>query len=326
MTHHLSALPRSADALKSRMSRTALELDYGSHLAGHGSDFGQSAQLPPPSSNPNQLLAALSAAEFERLSPHLELVPLPLGQMLHEPGRRLQYAYFPTTAVVSLHYVTESGAAAEAAGVGNEGIVGISLVMGVDTTPSSAVVQTAGHGYRLPGRLLLREFDRAGSMQRLLLRYTQALIVQTILTAACNQHHLVEQRLSRFLLSNLDRVRSRGLAMTQELIGSFLGVRREGIGEAIETLRQAGLISWRRGHMAVLDRSGLEARACECYSMVKAELSRLQSDTQSHRNPLRSGNHISAAEKCAAGASTSPEPVTLANWRRRAGFVQSDAR
>jgi len=234
----------------------------------------------PCSPNQNHLLAALPAAEFERLAGHLELVPMLLGEMLYEPGGQLQHAYFPTTAVASLHYVTESGASAESAGVGNEGVVGISLFMGGDTTPSSAVVQTAGHAYRLEGHLLKQEFNRAGLMQRLLLRYTQALITQMSQTAVCNRHHSVEQQLCRWLLMALDRVPARELVMTQELVAGMLGVRREGITEAAGQLQRAGLIRYRRGHLAVLERSGLEARACECYAVVKKELSRLLSDVQ----------------------------------------------
>jgi CRP-like cAMP-binding protein len=232
------------------------------------------------SPNQNHLLAALPTAEFERLAAHLELVPLPLGEMLYEPGGLLQHAYFPTTAIVSLHYVMESGASAESAGVGNEGVVGISLFMGGETTPSSAVVQTAGHAYRLNARLLKQEFDRAGLFQRLLLRYTQALITQMTQTAACNRHHSVEQQLSRWLLVTLDRSPSRELIMTQELVASMLGVRREGITEAAGELQRAGFIRYRRGHIAVLDRSGLEARACECYAVVRKELNRLLSDVR----------------------------------------------
>src|SRR5512147_2561205 len=202
--------------------------------------------LSPHSPNQNHLLAALPAEEFERLAGHLELVPMPLGEILYEPGGQLQHAYFPVTAIVSLHYVMESGASAETAGVGNEGVVGISLFMGGDTTPSSAVVQTAGHAYRLPGRLLKQEFIRAGAMQSLLLRYTQALITQMIQTAACNRHHSVEQQLCRWLLLTLDRVPSRHLVMTQELIASMLGVRREGITEAAGRLQHAGVIRYRR--------------------------------------------------------------------------------
>jgi len=234
----------------------------------------------PHSPNQNHLLAALPTAEFEPLAAHLELVPMPLGEMLYEPGGQLQHGYFPTTAIVSLHYVMESGASAEAAGVGNEGVLGISLFMGGDTTPSSAVVQTAGHAYRLEERLLKQEFNRAGLMQRLLLRYTQALITQMTQTAACNRHHSVEQQLCRWLLLTLDRLPSNELIMTQELVASMLGVRREGITEAAGKLQRAGIISYRRGHIAVLDRSGLETHACECYAVVKKELSRLLSDVQ----------------------------------------------
>ena len=232
--------------------------------------------------NPNQnhLLAALPTAEFELLAPHLELVALPLGEMLYEPGRQLQHAYFPTTAIVSLHHVMESGASAESAGVGNEGVVGVSLFMGGDTTPSSAVVQTAGHAYRLDRRRLLQEFNRAGLLQRLLLRYTQALMTQMSQTAACNRHHSVEQQLCRWLLLTHDRVSSHELVITQELIAGMLGVRREGVTEAAGNLQRAGYISYRRGHIAVLDRTGLETRACECYALVKKELGRLLSDVQ----------------------------------------------
>jgi len=236
----------------------------------------------PHSPSQNYLLAALPAAEFERLSPHLEPILLPLGEMLYEPGDQLQYAYFPTTAIVSLHYVMESGASSETAGVGNEGVVGIALFMGGDTTPSSAVVRTAGHGYRLAGNLLKQEFNRAGLMRRLLLRYTQALMTQMNQTAACYRHHTVEQQLCRWLLLTLDRVSSRELIMTQELVANMLGVRREGITEAAGKLQRAGFIRYRRGHIAVLDRSGLETRACECYAVVKNELNRLMSDVR-HR-------------------------------------------
>jgi CRP-like cAMP-binding protein len=234
----------------------------------------------PHSPSQNHLLAALPTAEFEPLAAHLELVPLSLGEMLYEPGGQLQHAYFPTTAIVSLHYVMEDGASAESAGVGNEGIVGISLFMGGNTTPSAAVVQTAGHAYRLEGRKLLQEFNRAGLMQRLLLRYTQALLTQVSQTAACNRHHSVEQQLCRWLLLTLDRKSTNELIMTQELIASMLGVRREGITEAAGNLQRAGFISYRRGHIAVLDRTGLETRVCECYAVVKTELNRLLSDVR----------------------------------------------
>jgi CRP-like cAMP-binding protein len=237
--------------------------------------------LPSPH-NPNQnhLLAALPAAEFEPLAALLERVPLALGEVLYEPGEQLQHAYFPTTAIVSLHYVMASGASAESAGVGNEGIVGIALFMGGNTTPSSAVVQTAGHAYRLERSKLLQEFNRAGAMQRLLLRYTQALITQMMQAAACNRHHSIEQQLCRWLLLTLDRLPSNELVMTQELVASMLGVRREGITEAAGKLQRAGLISYRRGHIAVLDRAGLERHACECYAVVKKELSRLLPDVR----------------------------------------------
>lgn len=238
------------------------------------------ALAPSHSPTQNQLLAALPAADLQPLLPHLQLVPMLLGDMLYEPGEQLQHAYFPTTAIVSLHYVMETGASAEAAGVGNEGVVGISLFMGGNTTPSSAVVQTAGHAYRLERRVLMQEFNRGGALQRLLLRYTQALITQMSQTAACNRHHSVEQQLSRWLLLTLDRMPSNELVMTQELLASILGVRREGITEAAGRLQHAGLIRYRRGHIEVLKRAGLEVHACECYAVVRKELNRLLSDVR----------------------------------------------
>ncbi len=238
------------------------------------------AMSSPHSPNQNHLLAALPATAFERVAAHLELVTIPLGEMLYEPGGQLQHAYFPTTSIVSLHYVMESGSSSESAGVGNEGVVGIALFMGGDTTPNSAVVQTAGHAYRLEGRLLKQEFARAGLVQRLLLRYTQALITQVSQTAACNRLHSVEQRLCRWLLLTLDRVPARELVMTQELVAGMLGVRRESITEAAGKLQHAGLIRYRRGHIAVLERSGLETRACECYAVIKKEMSRLLPDVR----------------------------------------------
>jgi CRP-like cAMP-binding protein len=228
----------------------------------------------------NHILAALPAEEFERVAAHLERVELRLGEMLYEPGVQLQHAYFPTTAIVSLYYVTESGASAESAGVGKEGVVGISLFMGGNTTSSSAVVQTAGHAYRLDRRLLMEEFNRGGLMQRLLLRYTQALITQMSQTAICNRHHSVEQQLCRWLLLTLDRLPSNELVMTQDLIASMLGVRREAITEAAGNLQRAGFINYRRGHISVTGRSGLEAGACECYAVVRKELDRLMSDVR----------------------------------------------
>jgi CRP-like cAMP-binding protein len=236
------------------------------------------------SPNQNHLLAALPTADFDRLAPHLELVPMLLGETLYEPGGQLRHVYFPTTAIVSMLYIIESGLSAEIAGVGNEGMLGIALFMGGDTTPSSAVVQTAGHGYRLPGKLLKEEFNRGGLMQRMLLRYTQALVTQMCQTAACNRHHSIEQQLSRWLLLTLDRLTSNELVMTQDLIASALGVRREGITEAAGNLQRAGLISYRRGHISVLKRTGLEAHACECYNVVRKELGRLLSDVQYRRD------------------------------------------
>jgi CRP-like cAMP-binding protein len=233
---------------------------------------------PPHSPLLNHLLAALPAEDFERLAPHLDGVPMPLGEALYEPGTQLRHAYFPTTSIVSLHYVTESGASAETAGVGNEGIVGVSLFMGGDTTPSSAVVQTAGYGFRLDRHVLKQEFDRAGALQRLLLRYTQALMTQMAQTAVCNRHHSLEQQLCRWLLLTLDRLPTQELTMTQELVAGMLGVRREGVTEAAGKLQRAGLISYRRGHISVLDRKGLEAQTCECYGVVKKEMDRLLSD------------------------------------------------
>ena len=234
----------------------------------------------PHSPDQNHLLAALPAEEFGRLAPHLELVPLLLGESIYEPGSQLTHVYFPTTAIVSLLYVLESGASAEIAGVGNEGILGIALFMGGETTPSSAVVQTAGHAYRLQARLLKEEFGRGGLVQRLLLRYTQALLTQMCQTTACNRHHSIEQQLCRWLLLTLDRLPSNELVVTQELVASALGVRRESITEAAGKLQRAGLIRYRRGHLAVLERSGLEAGACECYAVVKKEIGRLLSDVR----------------------------------------------
>ena len=235
---------------------------------------------PSPLHSPdqNQLLAALPADDFAAIAEHLERVPMPLGHMLYEPGTQLRHAYFPTTCIVSLHYVTESGASAETAGVGNEGVVGVSLFMGGDTTPSSAVVQTAGHAYRLNRHVLLQEFKRAGALQRLLLRYTQALMTQMAQSVVCNRYHSVEQQLCRWLLLTVDRVPARELVMTQELVASMLGVRRESVTEAAGNLQNLGYIRYRRGHIAVLDRKGLETRSCECYGVVKKELGRLLHD------------------------------------------------
>jgi len=223
----------------------------------------------------NHLLNALPSADYARLEPHLEVVPMRLGDVLYEPGAKLRYVYFPTSSIVSLLYVMEDGASAEIAIVGNEGILGISLFMGGETTPSRAVVQSAGHGYRLKSQLLKDEFGRFGPMMQLLLRYTQALITQMSQTAVCNRHHSIDQQLCRWLLLSLDRLLSNELTMTQELIANMLGVRREGVTGAAGKLQDAGLIRYRRGKITVLDRQGLEGRCCECYQVVKAEFDRL---------------------------------------------------
>ena len=230
--------------------------------------------------NQNHLLAALLDAEFDRLAPDLELIPMLLGDVLYESGGKLQYVYFPTTAIVSLHYELENGGSSEIAGVGNEGVLGISLFMGGDTTPSRAIVQTGGHGYRLRAQVLMDEFNRSGPVMRLLLRYTQALITQMSQTAVCNRHHSVEQQLCRWLLLTLDRLPSNELTITQQLIANMLGVRREGVTEAAGKLQASGLIRYRRGHITVLNRAGLERQVCECYEVVKKEFARLLSDVR----------------------------------------------
>jgi CRP-like cAMP-binding protein len=224
----------------------------------------------------NRLLEALPAASFDTLSMDLQLVPMLLGDMLYEPGKPLTHAYFPTTAVVSLHYVTLSGASAETSAVGHEGVFGIPLFMGGGTTTGSAVVLAGGHGYRLERRALIREFDRAGPLRSALLRYTQAMITQLVQTAACYCHHTVEQQLSRWLLSAADRVSiGSELVMTQELVAGLLGVRRESITQAAGRLQELGYIRYRRGHISVLDHVGLQTCACECYGVVREEVRRL---------------------------------------------------
>jgi CRP-like cAMP-binding protein len=223
----------------------------------------------------NQLLASLPAAEFERWSPLLEEVDLPLGRVLYESGLSLAHVYFPIDAIVSLLYVMEDGASAEIAVVGNEGLVGVSLFMGGETTPSRAVVQSAGRGFRLEAEAMKTEFNRAGPVLHLLLRYTQALITQMAQTAVCNRHHSLDQQLCRWLLLSLDRLPGNELRMTQELIANMLGVRREGVTDAALKLQSAGLIRYARGHITVLDRPGLEQRTCECYAVVKKEYDRL---------------------------------------------------
>jgi CRP-like cAMP-binding protein len=223
----------------------------------------------------NHLLAALSAEEYERLVPNLELVPMPLGHVLYESGSELRSVYFPTTSIVSLLYVMLDGASAEIAVVGNEGLIGVALFMGGETMPNRAVVQSAGHAYRLNGQLLKEEFNRSDGLQHLLLRYTQALLTQMAQTAVCNRHHTLDQQLCRWLLLSLDRLPSDELVMTQELIANMLGVRREGVTEAAGNLQKSGLIKYSRGHITVLDRVGLEERVCECYAVVRREFERL---------------------------------------------------
>jgi CRP-like cAMP-binding protein len=231
------------------------------------------ASIPSPLQS--SLLAVLPEGEGKRLFPYLEHVVLPLGKALYESGDQLNHVYFPTTSIVSLLYELENGSSAEIAVVGREGIVGIALFMGGDTMPNRAVVQSAGHAYRLPGSLLKQEFNRGGALQHLLLRYTLAMLTQMAQTAVCNRHHTVDQQLCRWLLLSLDRLPSNELAMTQELIANMLGVRREGVTEAAGKLQNAGLISYNRGHIAILDRAGLEKRVCECYDVVRKEFTRL---------------------------------------------------
>jgi len=232
----------------------------------------------PHSTTQNHLLAAFPRAEYDRMESALELVPMPLGTVLAEPGQPMRHVYFPTTCIVSLLYVLEDGSSAEIAVVGNEGLVGISLYMGGGSTPSRAIVRGAGHAYRLKADLLVGEFEQGGPVQQLLLRYTQALITQMAQTAVCNRHHSVEQQLCRTLLLTLERLDGPSLVLTHELIAGVLGVRREGISGAAGNLQRAGLIRYSRGHIEVLDRPGLERAVCECYGVVKLEFKRLLSD------------------------------------------------
>lgn len=276
----------------------------------------------------NHLLAALPAADYARLAPHLELVSMPLGMVLHDAGTPMRHVFFPTTAIVSRLCVMEDGASSEIAVVGNEGIVGVSLFMGGETTTIRAVVHSAGHAYRLKRRLIKDEFNRAGAMQILMLRYTQALLVQTLQTSVCNRHHSLDQQLCRWLLLNLDRSSSNELFMTQELIANMLGVRREGVTEAASNLHKGGLIEYRRGHITVLDRAGLEARVCECYAVVKKESDRLlpekpdpksvanrrNFDLNGYNLPRRSFHAL--ADVCPAGGQKWP---VLSRERRQSG-------
>ncbi len=223
----------------------------------------------------NHLLSAIPEESLQRWLPHIEAVDMPLGKVIYESGVLLRHVYFPTTAIVSLLYVLEDGASAEIAVVGYEGLVGISLFMGGGSTPSRAVVQSAGKGYRLRADAMKAEFESSGPVMHLLLRYTQALITQMSQTAVCNRHHSLDQQLCRWLLLSMDRLEGNELLMTQELIANMLGVRREGVTEAALKLARAGLIQYARGHITVLDRPGLEKRTCECYSVVKQEYDRL---------------------------------------------------
>lgn len=250
-----------------------------SRPSSHDAELGGSIAPVLETPRQNKLLAALPPAEWDRLRPRMELRPMPLGHVLYEPGSTMRHVYFPTTSIVSMLYVMEDGSSAEIAIVGYEGIVGISLFMGGESTSSRAVVQSAGHAYRVPGQYLKEEFFRAGPFQRLLLRYTQALITQ-MGRAVCNRHHTVEQQLCRWLLMSLDRLPSNELQMTQELIANMLGVRREGVTESAGKLQKLGMIHYNRGHITVVDRPALEAYACECYAVVKNEFDRLLPHTE----------------------------------------------
>jgi len=252
-----------------------------------GSAKGSSARRKNPERLPqgfapdprhNRLLASLPEADWQRLRPLLEPIAMPQGQVLYESGAILTHAHFPTSAIVSLLYETESGASAGIAVIGNEGIVGVPVFMGGGSTPSRAVVQSAGAGFRMPGAAIREEFSRSGPLMQILLRFTQALIAQMAQTAVCNRHHSVDQQLCRWLLLSLDRLAGDELVVTQDLIAHMLGVRREGVTEAALSLQRAELISYRRGHIKVLDRPGLESRSCECYAVVKAEYDRLLAD------------------------------------------------
>ncbi len=247
----------------------------------------------------NHLLAALSPDECARLYPLLELIPMPLGEVLYESGDVLRHVYFPLDSIVSLLYVMEDGASAEISVVGNEGLIGVALFMGGETTPSRAIVQSAGYAYRLAGQRLKDEFHRNGELQLLLLRYTQALLTQMAQTAVCNRHHSVDQQLCRWLLLSLDRLPSNQLAMTQELIANMLGVRREGVTEAAGKLQKLGVIQYARGRITVLDRPRLEELCCECYAVVKKETDRL---LPPHRAPINTRR----GERQTPGAQSSP--------------------
>jgi CRP-like cAMP-binding protein len=248
---------------------------FGSVQSAYHPVMAKSASAASHSPRDNQLLAAMPEADYQALLPLLERVPMPLGQSVYEPGEAQGYVYFPTTSIVSLLYVLADGGTAEIAVTGHEGLVGIALFMGGETTPSRAVVQSAGEGYRLRASILKKEFERGGALQHVLLRYTQALITQMAQTAVCNRHHSVDQQLCRWLLLSLDRLPDNQLVMTQELIANMLGVRREGVTEAAGKLQADGLIEYARGRITVRDRKRLERRVCECYAVVKKEYDRL---------------------------------------------------
>ena len=248
-----------------------------------GAPVHAASKRPTPDPRDNELLASLPDVDWQRWRPQLEPIAMPLGQVLYEPGAVISHGYFPTSAVVSLIYVTESGASAEIASVGREGMVGITLFMGGGSTPSRGVVQSSGEGFRMPGALVREEFARSGAVRLAMLRFTQALIAQMAQIAVCNRHHSIDQQLCRWLLLSLDRRSGNELFVTQELISNMLGVRREGVTEAALSLQRAGLISYRRGHITVLDRAGLEHRSCECYGVVRTEYDRLLPDDPADR-------------------------------------------
>ena len=272
-----SALPHADDVTEKQPNHFQASQDGSAQDIGtqKNQPFNSFANKSLHHPNQNHILSALPLAELESLTQYLELVQLPVGKMIYEPGEQLRHAYFPTTCIISLHHILESGRTSEVAGVGNEGMVGIALFMGGDTTPSSAVVQITGYAYRLESSILKKLFKSNAALQHLLLRYTQVLLTQISLTAVCNRHHSLQQQLCRWLLLTLDRLATNEITMTQELVAGMLGVRREGITEAAGHLQRAGLISYRRGHITVTNRTGIEAHVCECYSVLKTELSRL---------------------------------------------------
>ena len=266
------ALTHADDTAQMQPNNTHTSQEIGTQKSQPLNSFNNKSLYHP---NQNHILNALPLADLENITQYLELVQLPVGKMIYEPGEQLHYAYFPTNCIISLHHILESGRTSEVAGVGNEGMVGIALFMGGDTTPSSAVVQITGYAYRLESSILKKLFKSNAALQHLLLRYTQVLLTQISLTAVCNRHHSLQQQLCRWLLLTLDRLATNEITMTQELVAGMLGVRREGITEAAGHLQRAGLISYRRGHITVTNRTGIEAHVCECYSVLKTELSRL---------------------------------------------------